>query len=89
MICFIRSGGTGFVKIGYSACPEKRLRQLQTGNPEVLWIEALVDGDMELETSIHAQLQDRVKRGEWFEICQEDLEQVIRSVRRKDEYEDE
>ncbi|MFJ3697378.1 GIY-YIG nuclease family protein [Streptomyces sp. NPDC090052] len=53
----IGSAGSTRVKIGTSVSPEKRLKELQTGNPdrpEVLWYTA---GGRELEALLHRALQ--------------------------------
>lgn len=58
-------------KIGVAADPEKRLKDLQVGNPERLvltfevWAED-VDQAKELERRFHEQLSDYKIRGEWF-----------------------
>lgn len=63
--------GIGPVKIGRSTNPHKRLAHMQTGNPNVLRIEALVQpmhtDSYIYELAMHNALSDRRVRGEWFE----------------------
>ncbi|MET8746160.1 GIY-YIG nuclease family protein [Streptomyces sp. NPDC004728] len=64
----IGSAGSARVKIGTSFSPEKRLQELQTGNPgrlEVLWYTA---GGRELEALLHRAFADHRVEGEWFDF---------------------
>ncbi|MFI5867712.1 GIY-YIG nuclease family protein [Streptomyces sp. NPDC051546] len=64
----IGSAGSTRVKIGTSVNPEKRLKELQTGNPdrlEVLWC---TPGGRELEALLHRAFADRRVEGEWFDF---------------------
>lgn len=66
-IYFIQSGVDGPVKVGYSAArPEKRLAELQTGNPETLRLLGYVGGSEHLERHLHRVLHLWRRRGEWF-----------------------
>lgn len=64
------------VKIGFSANPEKRLRQLQTGQatPLVLFHKEEVPAEnvRALERVIHQELRHKKSRGEWFNLTPED-----------------
>lgn len=68
---YIITDGTDF-KVGVTKnSPEKRLKQLQTGNPKKLEISATfkVPSDLvyQLEREVHKEIQYKyVKRGEWF-----------------------
>lgn len=65
MIYFIKS--KRFVKIGYTAKePEKRLAQLQTGNPETLKLLGTIEGTPEVEKALHNYFNRFHFRGEWF-----------------------
>lgn len=78
-VYFIGAGSR--VKIGYSSDPEKRLTELQVGNPDRLTILATLDGGAVLENTIHAAFaRDRLD-GEWFRISRELLE-LINEIRR-------
>lgn len=59
-------------KIGFSENVEKRLTELQTGNPEQLYIhhtEAVPKDRVRLlERKIHKELGHRRLKGEWFNL---------------------
>ncbi|MFF9594058.1 GIY-YIG nuclease family protein [Streptomyces sp. NPDC014646] len=60
--------GSNRVKIGTSNNPEKRLKELQTGNPdrlEVLWS---TPGGRELESMLHRAFAAYRVEGEWFDF---------------------
>ncbi|MER6522564.1 GIY-YIG nuclease family protein [Streptomyces sp. NPDC001553] len=64
----IGSAGSTRVKIGTSVSPEKRLKELQTGNPnrlEVLWH---TPGGRELEAQLHQVFAEYRGEGEWFDF---------------------
>lgn len=62
----IQSDVTGMIKIGRSKNPEKRLKQLQTGNPNRLKLIATFKGEGWKEKLIHDDLKNWRKKGEWF-----------------------
>lgn len=68
----IASNTNGPVKLGYSDNPERRLKQLQTGNPENLKIfhceEIEVDNIRKAEKSLHTTLGYKRLKGEWFSL---------------------
>ncbi|MFD7098315.1 GIY-YIG nuclease family protein [Streptomyces xanthophaeus] len=64
----IGSAGSTRVKIGTSVSPDKRLKELQTGNPnrlEVLW---QTPGGRELEARLHQAFAAYRAAGEWFDF---------------------
>ncbi|MEU2834963.1 GIY-YIG nuclease family protein [Streptomyces lavendulae] len=64
----IGSSGSTRVKIGTSVSPDKRLKELQTGNPdrlEVLWH---TPGGRELEARLHQAFAAHRTEGEWFDF---------------------
>ncbi|MFE7116605.1 GIY-YIG nuclease family protein [Streptomyces sp. NPDC057654] len=64
----IGAAGSTRVKIGTSTSPEKRLKELQTGNPdrlEVLWH---TPGGRELENLLHQAFAGHRAEGEWFDF---------------------
>lgn len=69
---YLISSKNGYVKIGIAKNPEKRLKQLQTGNAEILTIEYIVDVMVNtaklVESMIHHNLKDYKKSGEWFDV---------------------
>ena len=62
----IQSDLTGMIKIGRSKDPVKRLRQLQTGNPNKLKLIASFDGEGWKEKILHERLEKFRLEGEWF-----------------------
>ena len=69
MIYFIQAvnDSEGPVKIGYTdKAPYKRLASLQTGNPYLLQIIAIANGDRDTETYLHRRFSADRMVGEWF-----------------------
>lgn len=72
MIYLITQGSTnhpptGPVKIGYSLDPDKRAWELQTGNPNRLFVFAYIPGTMQQEKSLHRLLSmHSTGTGEWY-----------------------
>lgn len=65
-------------KIGKSKNPDERVKQLQTGNPNPLYIHKTLRGYTELETKIHAdQAEKRIDKTEWFLISKEEVDEII------------
>lgn len=64
---FIQSDVTGMIKIGRSKDPQRRLKQLQTGNANKLKIIACFNGLGWREKLLHESLKDWSKEGEWFD----------------------
>lgn len=65
-VYFIQDGRDGPVKIGYSSDPERRLAQLQTGNPRALELRHVIPGDRVLESDFHRRFEPARIRNEWF-----------------------
>tara|TARA_B100000212_G_C27355295_1_gene525577 strand:+ start:1167 stop:1463 length:297 start_codon:yes stop_codon:yes gene_type:complete len=63
----IQSDFTGMIKIGRSKNPSKRLKQLQTGNPNKLKLIASFKEMGWREKLIHENLKQFRKEGEWFD----------------------
>lgn len=65
-VYFITSGEA--TKVGWSLDPERRLRSLQTGNPEPLVLLAKIEGTKKDERRIHKSLRRARLHGlEWFQ----------------------
>lgn len=64
---FIQSSEKGMIKIGRSAHPEKRLKQLQTGNPHLLKLICSFENLGHREKYLHEHLKKFRKKGEWFD----------------------
>ena len=68
-VYFIASEDLASVKIGYTKeDPDKRLKALQTGNPDVLILLASVEGETSLERELHSRFRELHVRGEWFRL---------------------
>ena len=69
-------GTVDHVKIGFSKTPEKRLKQLQTGNMNKLQLfykEEVQDSKVKIiEKLIHRDLKHKKSIGEWFDMSPED-----------------
>ena len=73
MVYIIRMKGTEFIKIGYSANVEQRIKQLQCGNPIDLEVEHIIpNGSMDLEKALHIKFANfgvstkNLETCEWF-----------------------
>lgn len=66
MIYFIQAGNGGPIKIGYSKSPKLRLKELQTGNPDLLKVLSIIDGSIAKEKEIHKKFSQFNIKNEWF-----------------------
>lgn len=81
---YIISDNEGYVKVGISKHPEKRLKQCQTGSPKQLEIIFTEEFEcdrphlLKIEKEIHRDLRQFTKqaKGEWFKISEEQLQQI-------------
>lgn len=69
---------TAKVKIGVAVNPHVRLRTLQIGHPETLHVLAVTEGGEELERAYHHRFARMARRGEWFVINREILNEIER-----------
>ena len=69
-IYLIRSQEDGYYKIGISKHPQKRIKQLQTGNSsELKLIESYQSNYANsIENTLHRRYSHLNKEGEWFEL---------------------
>lgn len=65
-VYFIQGQCGGAIKIGYSASPEKRLKELQTGYPDTLMILLMLPGSESTERALHREFEASRLQGEWF-----------------------
>lgn len=66
-IYFIEMEKSGFIKIGYTKSDaDKRMAQLQTGQPDRLRLLGTIPGEMADEKSLHLELKKFRIGGEWF-----------------------
>lgn len=73
------------IKIGYSKNVQRRMSQLQTGNPDRLALMGEIrtadqKADRDLERSLHARCAGRrFERGEWFHLGPQDVVEMLRA----------
>ena len=79
-VYIIRHGNQRIYKIGISDKPEKRVKQLQTGNPyplKIIFQTSIISSIhcRKVESVIHKYLKEKGHwiRGEWFRIEDNDL----------------
>ena len=85
---YIISNDQGFIKVGVSKHPEKRVKQLQTGNENKLTLifteefECARNHLLHIEKSIHSNLKRIAtkKIGEWFFVEDSKLESVKNTI---------
>lgn len=79
--CYFIGGEVGPVKIGHARDIERRLRELQPGNPMRLRVLASTLGGLTRERAYHFQFHHHRLHGEWFERCSE-IEAEIQRLNR-------
>lgn len=67
-VYLIKNEQTQNVKIGYSANPKRRLKDLQTSTDCELKLIACIKGDIALEQALHQKFKDFHIRNEWFKF---------------------
>jgi len=75
-IYLLKSEENGYYKIGKSVNPDKRIKTLQTGNPEkidlIFKVKILNKFSNRIESALHSQYSYLNKNGEWFDLSLED-----------------
>ena len=74
-VYLISDSNTYNYKIGISNNPEKRIKELQTGNENKLKIihKVLCENYKNVETALHNQYSFLKVNGEWFELSNDDV----------------
>ena len=69
-VYLIQSLESGYYKIGVSNNPQKRIKQLQTGNPTVLRLIYTFESEYshQIESFFHKRFSYCRKEGEWFDL---------------------
>jgi hypothetical protein len=80
MIYFAQAGENGPVKIGYTENRDRRMREVQGMNGEVLTVLATLPGGRKREAELHRRFAHLRRHGEWFEPGPE-LMDYVRNVR--------
>ena len=70
LIYFIRSGASNYCKIGITDNLPRRIKALQTGNPEPLKCLGVIYGDAASERLMHIRLNAHKVRGEWYSLTE-------------------
>ena len=71
-------GDRSLFKIGWSQDINDRLKQLQTGNGFKLNLYSyILTSNRKLEKEIHASLNEYRKQGEWFDITESDVDEIV------------
>ena len=83
-IYVVKNEGAGFIKVGRTNNPRRRLNSIQTSNPyHIEPLEVIpVDNAIELEMFLHLQLSRYRVRLEWFDLPQERLDELIDELRK-------
>lgn len=85
-VYIIRQGGTNFYKLGYTGDDDVslRLRALQTGNPNLLsLVGEFAVSSLKGEAALHEIYRENRKCGEWFELNEEDVRNILNSEWRR------
>jgi len=73
----IEQAGSGYVKIGISNSPKRRLQDLQIANPYPLVLRYTIrcNGHTAalIESELHQRFDDRNQQGEWFHVLPEEV----------------
>lgn len=71
------SDGT-YVKIGFTGNIEQRLITLQTGSPNTLTIKKIIpNATIETEKQYHEKFKYKRVRGEWFNLSDEEIKDIV------------
>ncbi|MCE2721604.1 MAG: GIY-YIG nuclease family protein [Dolichospermum sp.] len=70
-VYLIECKGNKTLKIGFSCCPEERMKTLQTTSPYELKLIAKIDGDKQMEKKLHKEFSHLLIRNEWFKWSKE------------------
>lgn len=80
-VYLIHQQGSDLYKIGWSKSPNgtaRRLRQLQVGNPNTLYIHASIPVSTEIiERELQRLFEHRNERGEWYRLTEDDLITIL------------
>lgn len=81
MYIYIIGNNESQQKIGFAKNPEKRLKSLQTGNSQKLYLHHTVKVPEEkvkiLEKKIHHEINHKRIKGEWFNISSEQAKLIL------------
>lgn len=86
-IYLIQSLEEGYYKIGISKHPQKRLKELQTGNSSELKLIETYQSDYanQIETALHNRYHHMNKEGEWFDMSIQEESSFINECKKIEE----
>ena len=77
----IRDSQSNYIKLGYSADPIQRVRELQTGSSGALCLvhhaPIRKDRARPVEQQLHRDLNHLRERGEWFKLTENEARELI------------
>lgn len=79
-VYLIREGNRSRYKIGFTTRPKRRLKELQTGNSEILTLVTTTVGNRKKEKWFHRKYQNCRRHGEWFELNEEELQNIMNDM---------
>lgn len=76
------TGNLNYVKIGFTKNLNKRLSDLQTGNPRQLYYDKcfILDDCKNKETILHKICKDKCIRGEWYYLNKKQLDSIYSQI---------
>ena len=79
---YILENFENFYKIGYSKDPEKRVKQLNTGNSTSLKLikKFKTKYDSKIESYLKKYFKTRNVRGEWFDLSNDDIKKALSAI---------
>lgn len=83
-VYFIQSINGGPIKIGSAFNVQRRLKQLQTGNPDMLILLHATTGGKRFEFFLHSKFEKYNKRDEWF-YPEDEILKFISELKNEDE----
>ena len=80
----IRDEFTGYIKIGISLNPNKRIKQLQTGNSNELTLIYSIQTEyyIKLESTLHRHYKHLNIHNEWFDLTINELNDIESVIQR-------
>lgn len=83
-VYILKLKGFGIYKIGVSASPKRRIKDIDSANPfgvDVVCIEYFKNA-YNMEECIHDSFKDNLLRKEWYEIRTDDILDLINEIKR-------
>lgn len=72
-VYWVQAGRNGLVKVGWADDVAKRIKQLQTGCPEIIILLRIENGERTLEATLHRYYRGKHHRAEWFALDRDDV----------------